>query len=868
MRLLNITATAHPQGNRIDLSFLNPHPALYSQIQIRRGTHSHPTRFIDGQLVQEVKLSALLTWQPAEPNCIDKLDQAELCEALRTQLISQEIILTAAPLITPLTTELPWRQWQLTDHAQDYVLSYHPDTKILQLHEYKIIFVKDTPLQSETVYYYTLFTFPEPYFDPEQRVSAMATGPYQFGEQLYQLLPNLYHRYDTTISPAAAEPTLGQLRRWLELPGMQLDQLYSFATALLKLSDREQVEGSLLPLLAQWIGWQLDRNQAVATWRNEIRGAPELYRTIGIIPTVEAAVKRLLGWESRIKEYHYNILRTNIPERFNLWELVDSKASLLSLDFAYEGRPAVVTTTETSWLFYHTRRHQQWEISYKTLTNEQWSPSQPLTVNSAFINKQPTAVSWQNQLWVFWNAYDETQGQWQIHYCYQIDKTWSPVYRFDSTPNTVARQQPAAVVDDAERLWLFWLEQQPTTSWELKYARLDNPAGILPPTAGTATGKVRIQDLFVLFDPARKKFWVFWSERQLTPAVALDAAVPAEAQLISPCRPVTAQTPNQTHWQISYQVLDSTAPTWGESQELPRPAPPNAPAAYDDREPAAVVNNSGQIELVWSSNRGSSYSGGSGSIWRQQFDFQTETWLEPAEMLTRDPYSQRTPVPFQLPDKSMRIIYRSNESLTYQSERYGATQTTDFRYAGCTTVDTCNQTKSSLRDQFGDFQSYTFDTGHNAQGSYENNKYDRGRIGIYLTPSSQGFAINPKVLKNSLKAFLPLQVRPLLFINDFGIYDEWVYTYQAPKEIPQKVIAEQWFDQINNLLTTDSYSGLEDDYQDKIPQWSWLYTAWTAGGSNPWSDQHRTVNFGAEPPPPLVTRFRSWHIGIDLLPLN
>ena len=219
-------------------------------------------------------------------------------------------------------------------------------------------------------------------------------------------------------------------------------------------------------------------------------------------------------------------MRINIPERFNLWELVDSKASLLSLDFAYEGRPAVVTTTETSWLFYHTWRHQQWEISYKTLTNEQWSPSQPLTVNSAFINKQPTAVNWQNQLWVFWNAYDEMQDQWQIHYGYQlVDKTWSPVYRFDSTPDAVARQQPAAVIDDTEHLWLFWLEQQPTTSWELKYARLDKPASFLPPTAGAGTSKVGIQDLFVLFHPDRKEFWVFWSERQLT--LALDTAVPA-----------------------------------------------------------------------------------------------------------------------------------------------------------------------------------------------------------------------------------------------------------------------------------------------------------------------------------------------------
>ena len=846
MRLLNITATAHPQGNRIDLSFLNPHPALYSQVQIRRSKHSHPTRFTDGQLVKEVKLTALLTWL-ATDDCIVELDQARLCPDLETQLTQQEILLPEVLIITPLTTELPWRCWQLTTDYQDYLLSYHTTTKLIQLHEYKPVVVEDSSLQSETIYYYTFFTFPDPYFDPEQRVSAMATGPYQFGEQLYQLLPNLYQRYDI------AE----QLRRWLDLLGSQLDQLYSLASGLLKLYDRDQVEGKLLPLLAQWIGWQLDRNQSVATWRNEIRSAPDLYQTIGIIPTVEAAVKRLLGWESRIKEYHYNILRTNCPERFNLWENVNSQAKLLSLDFAYEGRPAVVTLDETIWLFYHTYRHQQWEISYKTFStnsqaSSQWTSSQPLTTDSSFINKYPTAVNWQDQLWVFWSAYDEVQQQWQILYCHQqSDQSWSAVYRFDAVTDVVARQQPTAVVDNIGRLWLFWLELTSPTDWHLNYIYWDSPSPTLAPTAGTTTTITAIQDLFVLYHPDEHKFWVFWS-RQQTISVPDTTATPAEIKPIAPCRPVTDRTPNQTHWQIVYQVFDPQAKSWADRQELPRPAPLNAPAAYDDREPAAVISEQ-KIVLVWSSNRGSSYTGGSWSIWQQQLD-PDNGWLEPAVMLTHDPYSQRTPVLF--PSDPTRVIYHSNESLTYQSKRYGATQTTDFRYAGCTTVDTCNQTKTNLRNQFGDFQSYTFDTGYNTQGSYETNQYARGKIGIFLTPSSKGFAINPKVLKNSLKSFLPLPVRPVLFINDFGIYEELVYTY--PDQT--KIVTEQWFDQIDNLLTTDEYSGLADVYQDKVPQWTWLYTAWTASGTNPWNNSHRTIDFGAIPP--LITRFRTWHIGV------
>ena len=158
MRLLNITATAHPQGNRIDLSFFNPHPALYSQVQIRRSQYSHPTRFTDDQLVKEVKLTPLLTWL-ATDDCIAELDQAKLCPDLETQLTSQQILLSEVLIITSLTTELPWRRWQLTIDYQDYLLSYHLNTKLIQLHEYKSVVVEDRPLLSETVYYYTLFLF-------------------------------------------------------------------------------------------------------------------------------------------------------------------------------------------------------------------------------------------------------------------------------------------------------------------------------------------------------------------------------------------------------------------------------------------------------------------------------------------------------------------------------------------------------------------------------------------------------------------------------------------------------------------------------------------------------------------------------------
>src|SRR5262249_48909102 len=145
--------------------------------------------------------------------------------------------------------------------------------------------------------------------DPHNRVAAMASAPYCMTEQMVELLPALYQRYDTN----------GQLRRFLELAGGQLDQLYSFARGMLNLHNPDKMDGALLPLLAQWIGWPVDFRLDVAARRQEIQNAPYLYRTIGLIPTVEATVKRSLGLESRTREFVHNVARSNQPERLNLW---------------------------------------------------------------------------------------------------------------------------------------------------------------------------------------------------------------------------------------------------------------------------------------------------------------------------------------------------------------------------------------------------------------------------------------------------------------------------------------------------------------------------------------------------------------------
>ena len=153
----------------------------------------------------------------------------------------------------------------------------------------------------------------------------------------------------------------------------------------------------------------------------------------------------------------------------------------------------------------------------------------------------------------------------------------------------------------------------------------------------------------------------------------------------------------------SRRVSNPNVADWSAIRALP-PGPPDS----QDREPAALVGADGNIELFWSATRD-----GSWSIWRGTLNRATHTWgtLEP---ITSGPYTQRDPLPVAFAPGTL-LIYRSNESLLYTSTVYGATETVDARYAGCTTVDTRNQAKIALRGRFEDFQTYTYDAGQSGQ---------------------------------------------------------------------------------------------------------------------------------------------------------
>jgi len=771
MRLTEITASACPEGKRIALSWTNPDPAGYPGIRVVRREKTFPVSPKDGVIVA---------------------DGTELATGMGA------------------------------------------DGEAL----YSII---DSDLRGETNYYYTLFPYqgtpPAYVFDYHNRCVAMATQAYGFGARMFELLPRIYHRYDTGLAsdPASLPAELaeaGQLRRFLEVPGHMLDLMYSHAGAALNLHNTDRMDGRLLPLLAQWIAWQIDFRLEIDAQRNEIRNAPHLYKTVGLIPTVEATVKRLTNWESRIKEFVHNIFLSNNPESLNLWNLrLDDEGewqqqeSPLSLNFAFEGRPATVTDDSGSiWLFYHTRKKNHWDIWHKTWREaDGWSPSSSLTEGAA-IDKHPAAALQAGTLWLFWNSFDEQAGTWGIRYRHRSGGMWSNVAIFGPTANQ--RKSPATAVDGSGGLWLFWLELD-GGRWQMKYNRHDgtdwqlDPPALFPQDSGL-DARVENEPVVLTFTSGvTERLMVMWSQKE------------------------PGALPNQTRWTVACRIKDGMDPLnsadWGAIQLKAKDT-----ADINDSDPVALAGQEGNVEIFFSSDQS-----GSWSLWRTELDSATLSWAA-AEQISSSPYTERYPLPLAAGGERL-LLYRSNRHLTYSSDVYKATKTLDMRYAGSVSAIATNIAKNALHGKFTDFLAYTYDVGVGGKMT-DSNWYSRQTLGIYLTPDTEDPGLilrNQKLLRGVLHQFLPIQVR-YVFVIEPAIYREQIYTYDFPTAESERFIEEEYTDSLTTV-SSEIYSGPADSYADRIPEWRWLRswsTEYTAGGS---------VDFNAAP---IITRFRTWHVGV------
>lgn len=172
-----------------------------------------------------------------------------------------------------------------------------------------------------TTYYYELRLDARPglTLTAATRASATTTDRYELGARMYSQLPEIYRRHDVVaaqLPPAwaalpEADSSSGQLYRFLDLMGSTGDYLRSRAEGMLDLHDFRSADSRLLPLMASWIGWDLDFAASIPEQRHEIRYASALYRMTGTIPGCMIWVRRLSGWNGRIKEFGRNVFFSN-----------------------------------------------------------------------------------------------------------------------------------------------------------------------------------------------------------------------------------------------------------------------------------------------------------------------------------------------------------------------------------------------------------------------------------------------------------------------------------------------------------------------------------------------------------------------------
>jgi hypothetical protein len=206
-----------------------------------------------------------------------------------------------------------------------------------------------------------------------------------------------------------------------------------------------------------------------------------------------------------------------------------------------------------------------------------------------------------------------------------------------------------------------------------------------------------------------------------------------------------------------------------------------------------------------------------------------------AFLVTRESTGDKEPAPFVDAANRLHVVWRSQRrGRAYQSRSF----------------DTEDPEMLARSGSFEDRAHYTYDT-----GITNDDWYARDAVGIFLTPDTDAPDVadrNRRLVEGPLRQFLPIHVRPVLFILPVA-HRELVYTYEFPEADPQRTIRELYTRE-TTAVAGEVYSGLGDVYTDSIPEWIWLRT-WS-----PDHTSHHTVDFTATP---IDTNYRTWHIGVQ-----
>ncbi len=121
-----------------------------------------------------------------------------------------------------------------------------------------------------------------------------------FDDRLIDMLPPIYRERDTT----------GDLRAFLAIPAVALDEIKELIDRLPDIWDVDACDPSFLPLLSAIVGYSFDPTRDPDTQRREIAEIVEQYRRKGSVPAIRRSLINV-GWQGDIKEMFRGALRLN-----------------------------------------------------------------------------------------------------------------------------------------------------------------------------------------------------------------------------------------------------------------------------------------------------------------------------------------------------------------------------------------------------------------------------------------------------------------------------------------------------------------------------------------------------------------------------
>lgn len=590
-------------------------------------------------------------------------------------------------------------------------------------------------LTPQTYYYYSLNLAEGPgqagpvfSAEPAAAAEAMATGLFGEGDRLYRGLAAIHRNYDEPDPEVTGQ---GQLRRFLSIFGAPLDQARGYAVGLGHRHDVFSAAMSSLPLLARWIGWDIDRTTSAEVQRNDVLFATRLFERVGTVQGLAVLIPRVTDLPFQLREFADNVFYTNQrPTHYwDIWKGSSADGEVIGQCSGaatpnlhrLAGRPAAIAGGNGGpWLFWHQVTDGRRELWVRwPLTGLPWQrvATGDGAQGPATSDECPAVVDEATHLRLFWSS--DRDGQWNI---------WTRTTPRDylggplsvgaaerlTTSKTAEERNPAAVIEPGGRLWLFWQSNRrgPVDIW------------------------------------ARTRTAGAWDEpRRITTAVVADqmpaAALDAEGHVRLFW---SATTPSGCR--LFESVLGATLAgddAWSAPAQVPSPAVDDDALAYRDEAPCVVLHQ-GRLHLLWHSNRN-----GSWQLW--SCIRENGAWgpaFQPEHQLTDGTITRMITA-----KEPTATVYNGAIYTYWRSQRRGE------QFAS-RTFDTANPAAKAALGTLGDWNHYTYDTRRDLQHWYASDT-----VGIHFSVAVDDDPQATQMTLERVKAFIdpyrPATVRIVLF---------------------------------------------------------------------------------------------------------